>query len=154
VAFWTHDDLLVVVLRAEEANAFSRREVARGQFLVPHLARSLSIARQLERRSAHNVSLLPEGETRLPFTEGPPPTVSQSFSFTPRESELAWALARGLGTRLAARDLGMAFHTARTHLKTIFRKAAVTSQRDLVRVVLGAAWERPVHLNQERPEDK
>ncbi len=41
---------------------------------------------------------------------------------TPREQEVMQALARGLGSKYAARELGISYETIRTHQRNIYRK--------------------------------
>ena len=63
-------------------------------------------------------------------------TIRALLSLTPAEARLARALAEGLTLERAAHRLGLTVGTARTRLKTIFHKADVHRQIDLVRLVL------------------
>lgn len=58
------------------------------------------------------------------------------FRLTPREAELALALALGASPRQAAEELQVSVETARTYLRRIFRKTGVARQADLVRLVV------------------
>ena len=58
------------------------------------------------------------------------------FRLTPREAELALALALGASPRQAATELRISTETARTYLRRIFRKTRVSRQADLVRLVV------------------
>ena len=55
---------------------------------------------------------------------------------TTRESALAMALAQGSTLAEAAAALGISIHTARTHLKRVFRKTGTNRQAELVRLML------------------
>lgn len=57
------------------------------------------------------------------------------FGFTPAEARLASALACGHSLESAAQLLGLSVQTERTYLKSIFRKAEVNRQQDLVRLL-------------------
>lgn len=63
------------------------------------------------------------------------------FGFTPTEAELALEIARGKGREVAARRLGIALGTARTHLERIFSKAGVHRQAELVGLVAATVQE-------------
>jgi DNA-binding CsgD family transcriptional regulator len=54
---------------------------------------------------------------------------------SPREREVLEHLLRGHRVSSIARELGVSEHTVRNHLKSMFRKLAVHSQADLVRLV-------------------
>jgi DNA-binding CsgD family transcriptional regulator len=51
---------------------------------------------------------------------------------TQRESQVMGAIAAGGSITMAAVDLGISPHTARNHLKAVFRKAGVRSQAELL----------------------
>jgi DNA-binding NarL/FixJ family response regulator len=59
-------------------------------------------------------------------------------SLAPREWEVARALVRGQRMPDLARTLGISVHTARNHLRSVFRKLGVRSQAELMRVLLAA----------------
>lgn len=54
------------------------------------------------------------------------------YGFTLAEARLAQSLAGGRGLRQAAAELGIAYGTAKVCLKTVFQKAGVHSQAELV----------------------
>lgn len=60
----------------------------------------------------------------------------QLFDFTPAEANFAIELVNGLSLDEAAAKLGIRRNTARAHLRSIFTKAGVTRQSELVRVLL------------------
>lgn len=62
-------------------------------------------------------------------------TLKQLFGFTPAEAVLASAIASGHSLASVANLQGISGATARVHLKSIFRKAGVNRQADLVRVI-------------------
>ncbi|POF42402.1 hypothetical protein B0D71_13350 [Pseudomonas laurylsulfativorans] len=69
-------------------------------------------------------------------TTAPREILRQVFDFTPAEATLTMELAKGLALDEAAELLGIRLNTARTHLRSIFAKAGVTRQAELVRIVL------------------
>lgn len=69
-------------------------------------------------------------------TTAPREILRQVFDFTPSEATLTMELAKGLALDEAAELLGIRLNTARTHLRSIFSKAGVTRQAELVRIVL------------------
>ena len=60
------------------------------------------------------------------------------LGLTEREAALAHRLARGESLQEGAASLQITHNTARVHLRNIFEKTGVTSQRDLVRLILSA----------------
>lgn len=71
---------------------------------------------------------------------GPPPAATArwraAFGLTPAETRLVVELITGEGTlRQAADRLGIAYSTARVHLASIFAKAGVSSQAQLVQLL-------------------
>jgi DNA-binding CsgD family transcriptional regulator len=58
--------------------------------------------------------------------------IREAFGLTPAELRLATTLGSGEDLRTAAEIHGMAYETARRHLKAIFSKAAVNRQSELV----------------------
>ena len=59
----------------------------------------------------------------------------QAFRFTPRENELAAALASGHSLESAAESLQISYNTARVHLRSIFAKTDCVRQSDLIRLL-------------------
>ena len=59
------------------------------------------------------------------------------FAMTPREAELARALAAGQTLKEAALERGISMPTARTQLAQLFRKTNTTQQSQLVAMLLG-----------------
>jgi len=60
------------------------------------------------------------------------PLLAGAYGLSPREQEVTAAVARGLSTADAARELHMSPHTVRDHLKAIFGKLGVSSRGELV----------------------
>lgn len=58
------------------------------------------------------------------------------YKLTPSELRVFRLLAQGLRPEQAAREIGVSVHTVRNHLKAIFFKTRVSSQNDLIRLVL------------------
>lgn len=65
-----------------------------------------------------------------------------TYDCTAREATLAGALADGCTLTEAATMLGISIHTARTHLKRVFRKTGTNRQAELLRLVLLARHRR------------
>jgi DNA-binding CsgD family transcriptional regulator len=61
--------------------------------------------------------------------------LGELFGLTPAETGVAQAIAKGLGLKAAARELGVAPSTARTHLLRIFTKTGTQRQAELVHVL-------------------
>ena len=59
-----------------------------------------------------------------------------TYGCTAREAALALTLAQGRTLAEAAGTLGISIHTARTHLKRVFRKTGTKRQTELLRLVL------------------
>jgi DNA-binding CsgD family transcriptional regulator len=64
--------------------------------------------------------------------------LAKLFGFTPSEARLVSLLATGQALPAIARQLGIAFDTARTHLARARAKTGTSSQVELVRTVLTA----------------
>jgi DNA-binding CsgD family transcriptional regulator len=62
--------------------------------------------------------------------------LQEIYGLTRTEARLAALLAEGKRLKIAAAQLGIAFETARTHLKRIFSKTSAANQADLVRLLL------------------
>jgi DNA-binding CsgD family transcriptional regulator/PAS domain-containing protein len=71
----------------------------------------------------------------------------QLFDFTPAEANFAVELVNGLSLDEAAIKLGIRRNTARAHLRSIFMKADVTRQSELIRVLLNAVLGLDVQRN-------
>lgn len=61
--------------------------------------------------------------------------VAQSCGLTPTEARMLGLIVKGLDTVVAARKLGIARTTARTHLQRLFAKTGTARQSELVRFV-------------------
>ena len=71
---------------------------------------------------------------RRPKTDGD--VLRSLYGFTPAESRVATELIQGERISEAAKDLGVSFNTARTHLKHLFEKTDTHSRLELVRLLL------------------
>ncbi|MEQ1731447.1 MAG: helix-turn-helix transcriptional regulator, partial [Vicinamibacterales bacterium] len=65
----------------------------------------------------------------------PRASLESLYGLTRRESDVASALARRLSLRDAARELGITYETARSHLRRVFEKTGARRQTDLVRLL-------------------
>jgi DNA-binding CsgD family transcriptional regulator len=64
--------------------------------------------------------------------------IEHDLRLSTREAEIAALLVSGFAVHQAAKRLKISEHTARTHLKSIFRKTGLHSQADLSRRVMGS----------------
>ena len=64
--------------------------------------------------------------------EPDPQILSAGFDLTPAEGRLLAALTQCLDVQGAAQVLGISFHTARCHLRNIFDKTGVRTQKELL----------------------
>jgi DNA-binding CsgD family transcriptional regulator len=70
---------------------------------------------------------LPSCETAID-----PVVVEAAFNLTPAEGRVVAGLATFADPRQAAKHLGVSLHTVRTHLKNIFEKTGLRSQKELL----------------------
>lgn len=61
----------------------------------------------------------------------------KNFGFTPAEAKLALEMLKGDGRAAAAERCGISINTARTQLSSIFEKAGVMRQAELIKVLMG-----------------
>jgi DNA-binding CsgD family transcriptional regulator len=87
-------------------------------------------ARLLASDARHLLRALGETPPRRPST-GP---------LSAREREVACMAAEGLTATQIAERLFISPHTARTHLKRIYERLAVSSRAELTRYVVDAGW--------------
>ena len=67
-------------------------------------------------------------------------TIAARFSLSPREREVLSLLARGRTAAYIGRSLGIAPDTAKTHMRSIYRKMDIHSQQELIELI-----DRQVH---------
>lgn len=79
------------------------------------------------------VSVSQPGET---CTTTPSELLCRFFGLTSGEARVALQLPEAKDVRDLAAGLGVAYHTARTHLRRIYAKTGARCQRDLVRLVM------------------
>ena len=82
--------------------------------------------------NAHMLVLVKEIAVKRSFPEG---RISRAFSLTRTESRLVSVLMSGLTVSEAAGELGIAVHTARVHLRSVFLKTGTGRQSELLRLV-------------------
>ncbi|MEE4380077.1 MAG: hypothetical protein V2J55_21530 [Candidatus Competibacteraceae bacterium] len=79
-----------------------------------------------------------------------PELLQRMFGLTPAESRLTESLVRGCDLKQTQTDLHISENTARTHLKSVFRKTDTSNQAELVKlVVTSPAWRK--YPASERP---
>jgi DNA-binding CsgD family transcriptional regulator len=64
--------------------------------------------------------------------------LKDKFGLTPAESRLVLRIVAGVTLRLSAAGLGIGYETARTTLKTVFRKTGTCRQAELAIVIIRA----------------
>ncbi len=62
-------------------------------------------------------------------------TMAARFALSPREREVLSLLARGRTAAYIGRSLGIAPDTAKTHIRSIYRKMDIHSQQDLIELI-------------------
>ena len=72
------------------------------------------------------------------------------FGLTPAQSRLVLRLAAGDSLRLSAAALGIGYETARTTLKSVFRKTGTHRQAELVTMIIHAGLPSPQEHYQAR----
>jgi DNA-binding NarL/FixJ family response regulator len=77
------------------------------------------------------------GVTRSALGEGGP-----DVPLTPRERDVLFAAARGLGNKQIAVELGMSARTVQTHLTSVFAKLGVSSRTEAVLLAVKRGWVR------------
>ncbi|MBV9326179.1 MAG: response regulator transcription factor [Chloroflexi bacterium] len=77
------------------------------------------------------------GVTRRALGESGPET-----PLTPRERDVLFAAARGLGNKQIAAELGMSARTVQTHLTSVFAKLGVSSRTEAVLLAVKRGWVR------------
>jgi DNA-binding NarL/FixJ family response regulator len=77
------------------------------------------------------------GVTRSALGENGP-----EVPLTPRERDVLFAAARGLGNKQIAAELGMSARTVQTHLTSIFAKLGVSSRTEAVLLAVKRGWVR------------
>ncbi len=80
------------------------------------------------------------------------PVIIAAYGLTPRETEVATRLLRGLPTKRIAAECRIAEHTVRDHIKAIFEKAGVGTRGELVAAVFRISRPGPHQASGGRPE--
>jgi DNA-binding CsgD family transcriptional regulator len=109
------------------SSVFVARREGRRPYIVEALPATGSM-RDIFRRIAALV-IITDLDARL---QTPNVLIRETFGLTPAEVRLAITLGSGEDLRTAAEIQGVAYETARRHLKSIFSKAAVNHQSELV----------------------
>ncbi|MBX9773698.1 MAG: hypothetical protein K2Y71_04720 [Xanthobacteraceae bacterium] len=119
---------------AQEVLAVDRGDQARALLLVASPLKSLDSAQALEdcSQTAGGVVFIcdPDRDDE-PTVE----SLQSAFKLTPREAQLAIAIARGHGLSAAAETMGVALTTARTQLQQTFAKTGTNHQAELAALV-------------------
>lgn len=63
--------------------------------------------------------------------------IAETFSLTPRETEILEYYARGRSTNVVQEALVLSYNTVRSHVKNIYRKTGVHSQQELIDLIDG-----------------
>ncbi|HTM03591.1 MAG TPA: helix-turn-helix transcriptional regulator [Vicinamibacterales bacterium] len=80
-----------------------------------------------------------------PASQAPTDVLLSLYGLTRREAALAARLASGESLREAATGLGMAYETARSHLRRIFSKTNTSRQSELITLLTRIPTARPAH---------
>lgn len=120
------------------AMSLSRRA---GRRKLATVVRGIPMAEESEGRAQPAVAIF----LRDPDAAGSPAQeiARQLFDFTPAEANLAIELVNGLSLDEAAEKLAIRRNTARAHLRSIFMKAGVTRQSELVRLLMNGVMGLP-----------
>jgi len=78
------------------------------------------------------LAILSEPDCSVPVSEA---ELAKIFAFTKSEAKLAFALCNGMSLQHYCKVAGIAYQTARFHLKGVFAKAGVQRQADLIRLI-------------------
>ena len=100
---------------------------------IAHLVPLVATARDIFNRGDALLIVSRIGQGGLPGAS----ILEAIFDLTPSESRIAHRLVEGIPGIEIARQLSLSHETVRTHTKAIFRKAGVSRQIDLVRLVSG-----------------
>ncbi len=76
--------------------------------------------------------------------------LKDKFGLTPAQSRLVLRLVAGDSLRLSAAALGIGYETARTTLKSVFRKTKTHRQAELVTMIIHAGLASPLDYYQAR----
>ncbi|SDH79074.1 helix-turn-helix transcriptional regulator [Roseospirillum parvum] len=72
-----------------------------------------------------------------------PAQLARHFGLTPTENRLVENLTSGLSLTAAAKEMGISYETARSHLKRVFAKTETGRQAELVRLCLSVCAGQP-----------
>lgn len=114
---------------AFELMLFSRKTGRRGLLQLEPLGPHLNPGHRAEAGYLATLAPMPR------VMEAPARRLVLLLGLTPREADLAQALADTLNLRAAAERVGMRYETARSHLKQCFGKTMTSSQMELVALV-------------------
>jgi DNA-binding CsgD family transcriptional regulator len=96
---------------------------AAGRWVVLHASQLVS---KSDERKQATVVIEPAGPLQLADR------IVATYGWTPRESEIAERLLRGLSVKRIATDCRISHHTVREHCKAVFDKAGVSSRGELM----------------------
>jgi DNA-binding CsgD family transcriptional regulator len=120
--------------RKADSNLLSPVFVARREGHRPYIVEALLVTDPVRGVSQHLATLLIadlDGRFQIPVE-----LIREAFGLTTAEARLATTLGSGEDLRTAAEIHGMAYETARRHLKAIFSKAGVNRQSELVTLLI------------------
>ncbi len=86
---------------------------------------------ELDRAAAIAIVAAPDEALAVPRS-----SLRERLRLTAREAEVAQLLLRGYNVRQAAHHLGISYHTARVHQRTVYEKSGVHDKAELVRFVV------------------
>jgi len=122
------------IVEGQSKSLFVRRRANDGHWSI--LLRPVAMPSQMDCATPAAVLVLIRGQRRNSLSKQ---LLKEVFGFTPKEAELAQRLSEGVTLYDAADQLSISRGTARVHLRSIFAKANVRTQPQLVCALLTAA---------------
>lgn len=133
-----HPGLRILVMSMHDENLYAERLLGLGVHgYVMKQEEPSEFLRALRRVAAGEVYLSGELARRH---AGRGPGAAAAVRLTPREQEVLTLVARGLGTREIAAELGMGAKTVDSHRRNVREKLGLATSRDLVRYAV--RWAR------------
>ena len=59
---------------------------------------------------------------------------------TERQLDILWRLSQGYSNRMIADSLGISFHTAKSHLRSLYRRMGVHTRSAAVAIAIRNGW--------------
>lgn len=59
---------------------------------------------------------------------------------TEKQLDILWRLSQGYSNRMIADSMGISFHTAKSHLRSLYRKMGVHTRSGAVAIAIRNGW--------------